>query len=193
MGKTMVFDTETSGLPIMKSFNNYHPPNHFEYYKNARLIEIAYIIYDENNNIIKKTNNLVKPCGYTINNSNIHGITHEMAMKDGKDIKYVINEMNDDLKDIDKIVAHNIKFDINILISECFGVCNTEIISKLINITKECTMKTGKQIMKNKKNPKLVELYEYLFNDKFNQEHRALSDAECCALCYFEMNRIRNI
>lgn len=187
MGKTIVFDTETTGIPIMNGYNCYHSPHLFEYYKDARLIELGYLIFDENNQLIKKKNHLVKPNGFVIENSHIHGISQEMAMANGQPIESIIGELYCDLYDIDTIVSHNIKFDINILLSECFGLCHTYIITKIIDMKKECTMQMGKNFIDYKKNPKLTELYEHLFQKKCKQIHRALSDAEYCAECYLHM------
>ena len=116
---TLVFDTETTGLPTMKRFNVYHEPSLVNYYKNSRIIELAYIIYDEEGNCVKTESNLVKPNNFIIENSHIHGITQENAVENGKDIESVIQLMNNDLTNVDTIVAHNIDFDINILLSEC--------------------------------------------------------------------------
>lgn len=187
MGKTIVFDTETTGIPIMNGYNCYHSPHLFEYYKDARLIELGYLIFDENNQLIKKKNHLVKPNGFVIENAHIHGISQEMAMTNGQPIESIIGELYGDLYDIDTIVSHNIKFDINILLSECFGLCHTYIITKIIDMKKECTMQMGKKFIDYKKNPKLTELYEHLFQKKCKQIHRALSDAEYCAECYLHM------
>ena len=45
MTKVLVFDTETTGLPI---FNNrdYHDPSLLEFYDSSRVIELGYIIYE---------------------------------------------------------------------------------------------------------------------------------------------------
>lgn len=187
MGKTIIFDTETTGIPIMNGYNCYHSPHLFEYYKDARLIELGYLIFDENNQLIKKKNHLIKPDGFIIENTHIHGISHEMAMTNGQPIQCIIDELYNDLEDVDTIVSHNIKFDINILLSECFGLCNTHIIAKIIDMEKQCTMRMGKQFINSKKNPKLTELYEHLFQKECKQTHRALSDAEYCAECYLHM------
>ena len=41
----IVLDTETSGLPIQKKFNDYYDPIFTKYYDSSRIIEIGYIIY----------------------------------------------------------------------------------------------------------------------------------------------------
>jgi hypothetical protein len=48
-------------------------------------------------------------------------------------------------------------------------------------------MAIGKKFMKNDKNPKLIELYKFLFNKDFIQDHRALSDCDACLDCFLSM------
>jgi hypothetical protein len=41
-----IIDVETTGLPIRSSYNSIPDPSSFQLYKNARVIEIAYKIYE---------------------------------------------------------------------------------------------------------------------------------------------------
>jgi DNA polymerase-3 subunit epsilon len=184
----LFIDTETSGLPITKNFKYYNPKN-TKYYDNARIIEIAYIIYDDNNVKIKEVSALIKPSGFVIENSHIHGITMDDAIKEGLNISDVLEKMYDDLfqYSVSCIIAHNINFDINVLLAECYRLNKSHLYNSIIKIRKECTMHLGKIYLKSTKNPKLNILYEHLFNKEVIQEHRALSDAKICAACYFKM------
>jgi DNA polymerase III epsilon subunit-like protein len=182
----MILDTETNGLPKMRGFNNYYPPWIFKYYDTARLIELAYIIYNKNGDKIKEVSNLVTPIGFNIRNSEIHGITEEMAFQ-GKNIKEVFEEFKNDLKDVEILVAHNISFDINILLSEFYRQNNKELINIFKVKQKYCTMKKGMEFMKFYKYPKLIELYEFIYNEPCIQHHRALSDVVICSQCFFRM------
>ena len=190
--KTLIFDTETNGLPKYKGFNRYYEPFLTKYYNNARVIEIAYVIYDGyKEGLIRSF--LIKPSDFKIENSHIHGITQEKAMKDGMNIVEALKIMKGDMKSVDRIVAHNIMFDLNVLYSECFRQNENELV-KLMKTKKHiCTMYVGKKYMKIKKFPKLTKLYKFLFSETFDQEHRALSDVIACKDCYFEMiKRMRN-
>ncbi len=185
--KKIFIDTETTGLPITKGFNNYHHPKFLKYYEGSRLIELAYIIYDSNGVKLKEVENLVIPENFKIENSKIHGITEEICIKNGKHIDAVLNEFLEDLNGVDTIIAHNTIFDIHIILSECFRRKYYSLINKIQATNKEDTMVLGKSIMKKDKYPKLTELYEYLYKEKFNQEHRALSDVIHCAKCYYKI------
>jgi DNA polymerase III subunit alpha len=188
MSKILFFDTETTGLPTTKGWGNYYNPSYTSYYNDSRIIEIAYIIYDVDKNIVKSVDYLIQPDGFEINNSKFHGITMDDAIEHGKELSYVLNELESDLDDIGTIVAHNIKFDINILLSECYRLKKIDMVKKIGIIDRECTMEIGKSYIKSRKYPKLVELYQHIFGKTIEQKHRALSDTQICAQCYYQMN-----
>jgi DNA polymerase III epsilon subunit-like protein len=74
-----------------------------------------------------------------------------------------------------------------IILSEAYRANKLELI-KLINQKLHlCSMAIGKKFMKNDKNPKLIELYKFLFNKDFIQDHRALSDCVACLDCFLSM------
>lgn len=186
---TLFFDTETTGFPMRKGFNSYYHPSMVNYYNSSRLIEIAYIICDEEKKIIKSVNNIIKPDSFKIENSHIHGITQKHAEYEGIDIKKAIKTLEDDIKDVNTMVAHNIMFDLNILISECYRIENKDVIKMINDKNHICTMDMGKNHLNLKKSPKLTELYKTLFNEEFTQTHRALSDSEACMKCFYEMKK----
>jgi DNA polymerase III epsilon subunit-like protein len=73
----LFFDTETTGLP-----RNYKAPvtdlNNW-----PRLVQLAYIQYDRNDNKISGGDYIIKPNGFIIPEdvSRIHGITHERVVQ----------------------------------------------------------------------------------------------------------------
>ena len=187
----LFIDTETNGLPITKNYSYYNPKN-TKYYDKSRIIDIAYIIYDENNVKVKEVTSLIKPDGFLIENTDIHGITFENAMNYGLNIKDILQEFYIDLCEynVTTIISHNINFDINIILSECYRLKFNDLINTILKINKECTMNIGKNYMKSNKNPKLIVLYEFLFHKEIIQEHRALSDTKICLECYFKMTNV---
>lgn len=177
----MVLDTETTGLPSSKN------PQELDKFNNARLIELGYIIFDKTGKNIKKYDDLVKPNNFVITNTFIHGITHENAVKNGKDINQVLDQLTQDLKSVDGIICHNISFDMAIILSEAYRLNKLELIQLINQKLHLCSMAIGKKFMKNDKNPKLIELYKFLFNKDFIQDHRALSDCDACLDCFLSM------
>lgn len=177
----MVLDTETTGLPASRN------PQEFDKFNNARLIELGYIIFDKSGKEIKKYDDLVKPNNFVITNTFIHGITNENAVQNGKDINIVLDQLTLDLKKVDGIICHNISFDVAIILSEAYRLNKLELIELISSKLHLCSMAIGKKFMKSDKNPKLIELYKFLFNKDFIQDHRALSDCVACLDCFLSM------
>ena len=181
-GLTMILDTETTGFPSSSN------PQEIDKFNNARLIELGYILYDSDQNEIKQYNSLIKPNGFLITNSFVHGITQQDALSKGRDISKVLADLVADLIKVNVIICHNINFDMNILLSEAYRANNHALITSIVTKSKICTMETGKKFMKLNKLPKLVELYKLLNNGKeVSQDHRALADCVICAECYHQM------
>jgi DNA polymerase III epsilon subunit-like protein len=170
--KYMVLDTETTGIFEKNAF-----PDELDKFNKARLIELGYIVDS------KECSYLVKPDNFVIENHNIHGITTEMA-NEGLDIVQVMDKFHNDLLEVDMIVCHNISFDMNILLSECFRYNNMKLLNCINSKYKLCTMKLGKNKLNLPKNPKLVDLYFSLFDKTVEQEHRSLSDCRICKACF---------
>ena len=177
----MVLDTETSGFPLSRD------PKDFDKFNSARLIELGYIMFDKSGKEIKKYDHLIKPDNFIITNTFVHGIKQEDALKAGKNVSQVLDELTQDLKQVDGIICHNISFDMAIILSEAYRAKKIELIKLIEEKAHICSMAIGKKFIKMDKNPKLVELYKFLFNKEFIQDHRALSDCVACADCYFGM------
>lgn len=198
--KIFIFDTETSGLPITKGFNNYYCYNDLDKYNSSRLVSICWKVY-ENEELIKSNYHIIKPKGFIIDNNSyackINGITQEIASSNGISIESMFDKLKVDLEECKLIVAHNINFDKHIILSELFRFKKQDIIDIFLSINLYCTMYNGLNITKIKfknsnklKLPKLIELYRHFFNKEFEDAHNAEADVEACAKCYFEMNKI---
>ena len=188
-GGTCFMDIETTGLPITEGFGKFYPYNETAYYDKSRIIELAYIITNSGGEIVLSHSVLIKPDGFMIENSHIHGIEHEQADRDGVCIKDVLLKFGQDLKrfNCDTLVCHNIGFDKNIVLSE---MCRNDVIDvthTVMELSEKCTMVMGKSYMNVRKSPKLVELYYYLFKNRVVQNHRALDDVKLCMKCYFAL------
>jgi len=180
----LFFDLETSGLPI--DYNA--PPNDLDNW--PRIIQIAWQIFDENKTLISEKCYIVKPIGFFIEKESfdLHGISHEKASKEGREIKIVLEQINNDLKDVDIIVCHNIKFDVNVLASELLRNNFSDLVSSKQSI---CTMVESTEFCQlhadlGGKWPKLIELYSTLFNEDF-EEHDALRDVQATSRCFWKL------
>ena len=189
--RILVFDTETTGLP---SKYNAKVEEH-EVWPN--IVQFSWIIYDTDemdllnikDYIIKLPGDMEVPPEST----KIHGITNEMMLK-GRNIEQVLYEFNDDLSNCGMLVAHNLKFDKSMVQVECI---RNKIENIFENKVEFCTMVYGNDICKltrlNYRNqivskfPKLIELYEKLFNEVPNNLHNSLNDVLVCFRCYYKL------
>ncbi len=177
----IVFDLETTGLPITpKKWGSYHNPSETNYYDNCRVVQIG-VVSEREQHVW-----FIKPEGFEITNSSFHGITQDIA-ENGVEWDKMIVELMEIFSRYDKIVGHNILFDINVFASELYRRgCNSTAM-KFCSIPYECTMYQGRLFMQSPKVPRLIALYEHLFGEQVIQKHDALED--CCITfdCYVKM------
>lgn len=194
----LFIDTETTGLSLNDNLP-YTDLKNWPY-----LVQVALIIEDDNYGILAKRNIILKPDGYTIPESatKIHGISNEIAVKNGEDRDKVISFLDLALYKSDIIIGHNVSFDLNVIKSEIIRIKGIEnaLLKKKKHIVID-TMKMGRNICKipnlsfhtrlslPNKYPKLDELYYKLFNKHFNNQHDAMADVQAAYDCYYELKR----
>lgn len=181
----LFIDTETTGLP-----DDYNSLNS---YNNVRLVQIAWIIYDSSGRKISKRDFLIKPVGFVIpeNSTKIHNISNSLALIAGKSIHKVLLDLNDEINSCSRIVAHNLKFDFNVLLSE-FN--RSSIDSNLTSLQGICTMNATTdfcaiQTSKGYKWPTLAELYRKTFHQDIKEIHNAALDIEATAKCFWYLKK----
>jgi len=179
----LFFDTETTGLPK----NSSAPTTDFDNW--PRLVQLAYILYDETGKLILSEDFIVKPNGFIIPepSSQIHRITNERALSEGHEIKDVLKRFEEFVRKSRFLVAHNVYFDKKIVGSEYlrngFEDC-------LQFKKKICTMMGPRSHFKGWKS--LTELHTRLFGSGFEEAHNAAVDIQATARCFWEMRK-RNI
>ncbi len=183
----LFFDTETTGIP-----RNYKAPA--SDLKNwPRLVQLAWLMVDDQAREISSAEFIVKPEGFTIpaDAAKIHGISTDMAMAHGLALESILEQIVRDIEKATVLIAHNMAFDEKILGAELLRTGRPNAI-ELKN--RECTMQASTNFCRlpgpyGYKWPKLDELYRKLFNEKLEGAHRALIDVRACARCYFELRR----
>jgi DNA polymerase III epsilon subunit-like protein len=159
--KLLIFDTETTGLPKSRKYATDGPNNW------PHIVSISWVIFEtETDTIEKQENHLIKPNGWVIpaESTGIHGITHDFAVENGVNLADVIKKFRNEK--CNAIVAHNIDFDMNVLINAILWDLKLDL--PLFPIT-FCTMKLSRNICKlpgmygTLKPPKLKELYLHTF------------------------------
>ncbi len=184
----LIFDTETTGLP-----RNYNAPlsdsNNW-----PRVVQIAWQLHDAKGNLLGANSIIVKPEGFTIpfNAEQVHGISTERALREGRDLQATMAEFIEVLKQTKYLCGHNIDFDLSIVGAEFYrlGLDNyfegmPVIDTKNDDVTNFCAIPGGKG--GKFKWPKLEELYKKLFNAGFEEAHNAAFDVEATTRCFFEL------
>ena len=185
-------DVETTGLP-----SKYNAKvEELEVW--PYIVQFSWIVYDTDemdlleikDYIIKLKNNMLIPSEST----KIHGITNEMMLEKGKSIEQVLYRFYEDLGKSSMVIAHNLKFDKSMVHVESI---RNGIEFSLDNKVEFCTMIYGNPICKLtrinyqqkvvSKFPKLIELYEKLFNEVPNNLHNSLNDVLVCFRCFYKM------
>ena len=209
----LVFDTETTGLPKTKVINEttikYLP----------HIVQLSYMIYDtDSNKIIKISDNIVKiPENVELSKESvaIHGIDRNTMNEKGRPIVEVLKEFLTDIDFIDLIIAHNIDFDINMIIIEIYrcsmNTNNSHIKEISLPVTVQlqymnryCTMKNSMELCNIKKFskttgneyvkfPTLSETYHKLFNEKPDNMHNALNDVYACFRCFYKLKYKKDV
>lgn len=207
--KIIIFDTETTGLPKSRQSlvtNTEEWPH---------IVQFSYIIYDMSINKLEIVSDHIIKLAAEIDipedSCKIHGITKEFSNKNGILIKDCINQFMKDITDCQMLIAHNLEFDMNMLIVELIRMnrdaelleddesmeLNNSNYEKITNIEKYCTMKetekkcnikavskTGKEYTKY---PTLGELHYYLFRSYPKNLHNSLNDILICLRCYYQL------
>lgn len=187
----LIFDTETTGLP-----RNYNAPVS-DSQNWPRAVQIAWQLHDDYGQLVEHQDFLITPDDYTIpyDAERIHGISTELAQKQGVPIAEVFEKFNQAIEKATYVVGQNIGFDINIMGAEFYRYGVESKLSKLpvldtcTEITAELCKIPGGRGGKFKL-PTLTELHEFLFGVAFEEAHNATADVEATARCFFELIRI---
>jgi len=197
-GKYLIFDIETTGLPITKNAK----PSDFANW--PYVVQIAWGLFDDEGKAIEVNDYYIKQENkIPLDAIEIHGITNEIMQEKGIAPQIVYSKFNDALKRTKYLVSHNIEFDVPIVQSEFL---RNGIVGAFDNKKTICTMKSSIEFCKiprysgGYKYPTLGELFQRcFFQDKgkiiFYNLHRANIDAGMTAKCFFrlkELNIIRD-
>lgn len=204
----LVFDTETTGLPQTKYINP------FALHHWPHIVQFSYVIYDSSlNDIVESKDYIIKlPESILISeeSTKIHGITNENSHKKGFPINEVLNEFFYYLRGVDKLIGHNIEFDLNMVKVELLRMINDPLLtSEQMKLYKydlhfltnykniSCTLKDSVefcniQLIDKKgkpylKYPKLVELHEKLFNKSPSNLHNSFIDILVTLRCFMKL------
>jgi DNA polymerase-3 subunit epsilon len=196
-GKTIycIFDTETTGLIDRKK--KLDDPSQ------ARIVQLAALLCDEQGNDLEELNLIAKPDGWTVPEfvASIHGLTTEICEAKGVPMPEILAKFNAMKAKCTDRVAYNISFDKTMLMREelAYGITHDS-----ENKTSLCVMEMAKPICKMPatskmkdwdintfKPPKLKEAYKYFFGEEFERAHDAMNDVRACKKIFFHIGEMQ--
>ncbi len=196
---TIIFDTETTGLPRNKWRGALEGPANW-----PDLVSICWLVYDEDWDLMKKEYHVVRPEGWTIPTeaSAVHGITQAVAEVSGEPLADVLALFAKDLKTTGRLVAHNMAFDKNVVQGAFkwrLGVepavfwpaaeaefCTMEASRDVLRLPWKGVQHPGKPM--TYKPPRLSELWSYVFPGTSQPAaHNSEGDALATAAIYMKL------
>ena len=184
----LFFDTETTGLP-----KNWKAPL-TDLDNWPRMIQLAYLLSDSDGNRISGGDFIIRPDGFTIpeDAAQIHGISTERALKEGKELALVLLEFQTAVTLAKCLVAHNMSFDEKIVGAEFL---RNKMRDDLPAKKKICTMQSSTNYCAlpgpyGYKWPKLAELHCKLFQKDFDKAHNAAADVAAMIKCFWVLKRL---
>lgn len=110
----LAFDVETTGLPRHRKCGY----KNTEAWDTCRLVSLAIVQFNDKYEEVAHYSTLVKPEGFEVTATEIHGITHERAVAEGRPFNEVYEDVCMMFSEVPTVVGHNIEFDINTLCAE---------------------------------------------------------------------------
>jgi DNA polymerase III, epsilon subunit and related 3''-5'' exonucleases len=186
----LFFDTETTGFP--KPWMPWDHPDQ------PYIVQLAAMLCDDSGNVLNSIN-------FIINNgvdipkvcSDIHGITREKAESFGVKPDVAITPFMDMLAMSGQIVAHNVKFDVQMM---DLSLARRKGSPNPMNSKTFCTMEAAKPVVKcpptekmktagnnSFKAPKLEECIRFFFNEPLDGAHDAMVDVIGCKRVFFKL------
>jgi DNA polymerase III epsilon subunit-like protein len=179
-GQYVAWDTETTGL-----YNTRARPTreNLSKFDSARIVSLSAVKFSSRGREIDTFNRIIKPIGYQVGATHIHGITHEYAEEHGVPFKTAFQEFIEFIGDrCNILVAHNQRYDQDIIGHELLRIGldpNEDFLDKYIfNCTHEMYKKRFLSPIK------LINLYKDIFGEEFDNAHNSLADARACGKVY---------
>ena len=184
----LFFDTETTGLP-----KDYNAPSSDLDNWSCRLVQLSWIMKDDNQSLLSQGDFIIKPEGFEIpvESSQIHGITTEIAKEKGVDLKKAVYYFLGACRMADLIVGHNVNYDMHVVGAELIRTWGKDYIETLPTAD---TMLASIDLCKipgkyGYKYPKLMELHNKLFGCEFEDAHNSFADISATEKCFWELRK----
>ena len=193
-------DDEKSGYIVLDVENNCRTQD---------IIQLAYIVYDDNHTEQKRINHYVKNRLVDSRTKQITGITTDILKTKGIDYNVIMREFLADLVKVEFVCGHHVGTDVTKLKSNLEKFKMKLIIGRtplgldregsdpeynlFDNLVIKDTMNMYKTINGKGKSISLTDMYKELSGQDIINAHDALSDVEHTAKCYVELIRLTNL
>lgn len=189
----LVFDTETTGLPVKNArYTN------LEGFSKCRVLSVAIVQYTEEGVECGHYYRLVKSPGVEVAATEIHGITQEQVDREGISPEQLYTDVlemfyppqgvrtrNHVRRCGARVVGHNVKFDVAALRSEFHRLgLDTGFMDEVEWV---CTHLLTKKILFT--SMKLEKLYNFLFHETFEGAHNALNDCRATGRVFMALSQ----
>lgn len=181
--RVLIFDTETTGKWEF-GLNGTDPAQ-------PNLLQLGAILREDG--VIRAEVNVIVFPESSIHPKalEVHGISEEIADKNGVSQKSACLMFEDMLHLADRVVAHNLDFDLKIM-KRAFWRCGWSDFKVFESVDQVCTMKESTDVLrlpapKNKKGfkwPTLNEAHIYFTNQPVIDAHDAMVDVRACVAVY---------
>jgi DNA polymerase III epsilon subunit-like protein len=181
--KYVAFDTETTGRPLEFVTPTKHNLHNYE---DARLLSIAAVAFDDGEEV-DAMYAVVRPDGFKVGATEIHGITEEEAYSSGRPFADVMSAFVSFVSRHGNgpMVAHNSAFDENIVSAEMLRRGYDDDLAWFRSRTFLCTFGLWKK-RNFCRTGKLVNCYKECIGGEFDAHH-ALFDARACGELFWYM------
>jgi DNA polymerase-3 subunit epsilon len=190
--RTLVIDTETSGIPARGELVT--SPSY------PHLVQLAGLLIEDG--VERASFDLtVYPESWEIpaEAAAVHGVDQDLARSVGVPLRLAVAAFTNFARRADEVAGHNLEFDLGVLRAAMHrvgapplplppAVCTADLgvdVAKLPATERMIAYGRGAQ----HKRPKLSELYEHLFGETFEDAHSAIADCRACARCLLELRR----
>lgn len=188
--RTLIFDTETSGLP------NYREPS--DHPDQPHIIEMAWTLYAADGEPLEHFDAIVNPgMPFVIHEEAgaVHNITHEMIEAEGIPAADMLKLFLAAVELADQVSAFNTTFDLRMVRITAARLTQEKWDCP---IPKHCTMSGTNAYIKTLKAkpdgykwpPTLGQAMGIVFNEEMPEAHRARPDCDAAACLYHELQRL---
>lgn len=183
----LVFDTETTGLPVWKEPSD-HPDQ-------PHVVDIAWTLFDLDRNEIERFDAIVNP-GVEIPDevAAIHGITTEIAQTKGIEPMAMLDRFLDVIQRTEIVIGHNVSFDVRMMrilaarvTGEKWDNPHATFCTMRASTKHCCILKPKPRFSEDYKFPRLGEAVKHFFDEDFEDAHRARPDCDAAARIFFHL------